>query len=54
MITVLFVIGLLLVFAGWKMTGELVGLVIMIVGVVFLLTALLIYNKPFEDRKIKK
>ena len=53
-ITVLFIIGLALVISGWKMTGELVGLGIMIVGVIFLLTALLVYNKPFEERKIKK
>jgi membrane-bound ClpP family serine protease len=53
-ITILFIMGLVLVVAGWKMTGQLVGLGIMMVGVVFLLTALLVYNKPFEDRKIKK
>lgn len=53
-IAVLFVVGLALVFAGWKMTGKLVGLGIMIVGVIFLLTALLVYNKPFEEPKNKK
>lgn len=53
-ITILFIIGLVLVISGWKMTGELVGLGIMIVGVIFLLTALLVYNKPFEEPKTKK
>lgn len=53
-IAVLFVIGLALVFAGWKMTGQLVGLGIMIIGVIFLLTALLVYNKPFEEPKNRK
>ena len=53
-ITILFAVGLSLVATGWKMTGELTGLVIMLAGVLFLLVALLIYNKPFEERKIKK
>ena len=45
------VVGLALVIVGWKMTGELAGLGIMMVGLVLLLTALLLYNKPFEDPK---
>lgn len=48
LIALFFVVGLILVFAGWKMTGKLTGLGIMIVGVILLLAALLIYNKPFE------
>ncbi len=48
LIALFFVVGLILVFAGWKMTGKLAGLGIMIVGVILLLAALLIYNKPFE------
>ena len=48
LIALFFVVGLILVFAGWKMTGKLAGLGIMIVGVTLLLAALLIYNKPFE------
>lgn len=47
-IALFFVVGLILVIAGWKMTGEPVGLGLMIVGVVFLLAALFVYNKPFE------
>ncbi|MDE6949389.1 MAG: hypothetical protein K2P64_00470 [Lachnospiraceae bacterium] len=46
-----FVIGLILVTAGWKMTGKLSGLLIMLVGLVLLLAALMIYNKPFGDPK---
>ncbi len=45
------VAGLALVIIGWKMTGQMAGLIIMIVGVILLLTALLLYNKPFEDPK---
>lgn len=48
-ITVFFVLGLVLVIAGWKMTGKLVGLGIMLVGLVLLLAALMIYNKPYGD-----
>lgn len=53
LILAFFVAGLLLVVSGWKMTGKLLGLGIMIVGVVFLLTALSVYNKPFETPRKK-
>lgn len=46
-----FVVGLALVIWGWTMTGKLTGLGIMILGVIFLLTALFIYNKPFAGRE---
>ena len=49
LITAFFVAGLILVVVGWKMTGQLGGLGLMILGVVLLLAALMIYNKPFED-----
>lgn len=49
LITAFFVVGLILVIVGWKMTGQLSGLGLMILGVVLLLAALMIYNKPFED-----
>lgn len=52
-IFVFFMIGLVLTFVGWKMTGQLMGLGIMILGIIFLLTALLVYNKPFQDTKKK-
>ncbi len=48
LIALFFIVGLILVFAGWKMTGKLFGLGLMILGVILLLAALLIYNKPFE------
>ena len=41
------IVGVVLVISGWKMTGQLAGLGIMIVGVILLLSALFIYNKPF-------
>ncbi len=44
-IAALFIIGLVLTFVGWKMTGKLAGLGIMVVGMIFLLAALLVYNK---------
>ena len=45
LITLFFVVGLILVFVGWKMTGQLAGLGLMILGLVLLLAALMIYNK---------
>ena len=51
---VLAVAGLVLVIAGWKMTGKMSGLCIMIVGLAALLGALAVYNKPFENPKKKK
>ena len=47
LIAAFFIVGLILVISGWKMTGELAGLGIMCGGVVLLLAALFIYNKPF-------
>ena len=49
LITAFFVVGLILVIVGWKMTGQLGGLGLMVLGTVLLLAALMIYNKPFED-----
>lgn len=48
---VFFVTGLAMVIGGWKLTGKITGLGIMILGLVLLLSALMIYNKPFEDPK---
>ncbi len=48
---VFFAAGLAMVIGGWKMTGKMTGLGIMILGLVLLLSALMIYNKPFEDPK---
>ena len=48
LIAVFFVLGMVLTIAGWKMTGQLVGLGIMLVGMVFLLTALFVYNALYK------
>ncbi len=48
-----FVAGMVLTIVGWKMTGELLGLGIMIVGVVLLLTALFVYNSQYKYRNKK-
>ena len=48
LIALFFVLGLTLTIVGWKMTGELVGLGLMLVGIVLLLTALFVYNAPFS------
>ena len=52
-ILVSFVLAIFLVVTGWQMTGQMVGLIKMIVGVAFLLVALKIYNINFEDPKKK-
>lgn len=54
LIAAFFLAGLVLVVAGWKMTGTLSGLGVMLLGVVLLLAALMIYNKPFEEPRNKK
>lgn len=48
---VTFVLGLFLLICGWKQTGQLGGLGLMLVGVALLLVTLALYNKPFEDPK---
>lgn len=54
LIAVLFVIGLVMIIGGWKMTGKMAGLGWMLLGLALLLVALAIYNKPFENPKGKK
>lgn len=54
LIVVSFVIALFLVITGWQMTGQMAGLIKMMVGVAFLLVALKIYNITFEDSKKNK
>ena len=54
LILVSFVIALFLVITGWQMTGQMGGLIKMVIGVGFLLVALKIYNITFEDPKKKK
>ena len=48
LIAAFFVLGMILTIVGWKMTGELLGLGIMLVGIVLLLTALFVYNAPYS------
>ena len=48
LIALFFVAGLVLTLVGWNMTGQLVGLGIMLVGVVFLLTAIFVYNALYK------
>lgn len=48
LIALFFIVGIVCVISGWKMTGKLAGLGIMLVGLVLLLAALMIYNKVFE------
>lgn len=54
LIAVLVVLSFVMLISGWKMTGQLAGLGIMIVGVFVLVLALMIYNAPFTDPKNKK
>ncbi len=44
---VLFLSGLILTYVGWKMTGRMAGLGLMLLGIAFLLSALLVYNKAY-------
>ena len=48
LIALFFLAGLALTFVGWKMTGKLMGLGLMMLGMVLLLTALLVYNKAYK------
>jgi len=48
LIALFFVVGMVLTIAGWKMTGQLAGLGLMLVGIVLLLTALFVYNAPYS------
>ena len=49
LIALFFVIGMVLTVSGWKMTGELAGLGLMLVGIVFLLMALFVYNAMYKN-----
>ena len=46
-----FVLGLFLLIYGWRLTGQLKGLGVMLAGVALVLATLALYNKPFEDPK---
>jgi hypothetical protein len=49
LIVLFFVLGMVLTVVGWKMTGKLEGLGIMLVGIVLLLTALFVYNAAYKN-----
>ena len=49
LILVFFALGIILTVAGWKMTGKLEGLGLMLVGIVLLLTALFVYNAAYKN-----
>ena len=48
LIVLFFVVGMVLTIAGWKMTGKLEGLGLMLVGIILLLVALFVYNAPYR------
>ena len=54
LMAVAFVLGLALMIYGWKLTGKLNGLGIMLVGVALLLVTLYLYNTRFADPPKKK
>ena len=43
-----FVLGIALLIGGWTMTGKLTGLGIMLLGILFLLTTLYVYNEAYK------
>ena len=49
LILLFFVVGMILTIAGWKMTGKLEGLGLMLVGIIFLLVALFVYNAVYKN-----
>ena len=49
LIVLFFVVGMVLTLAGWKMTGKLEGLGLMLLGIIFLLTALFVYNAAYKN-----
>ena len=49
LILLFFVVGMVLTIAGWKMTGKLEGLGLMLVGIILLLTALFLYNALYKN-----
>ena len=48
LIVLFFIVGMVLTLVGWKMTGKLEGLGLMLVGIILLLTALFVYNAPYK------
>lgn len=50
LIALFFLLGMVLTVVGWKMTGQMKGLILMLVGIICLLTALFVYNKPYSGK----
>ena len=48
LIVLFFAVGMVLTVAGWKMTGKLEGLGLMLLGIVLLLVALFVYNAAYR------
>ena len=48
LIALFFVAGMVLTIVGWKMTGKLLGLGLMLLGMILLLTALFVYNALYK------
>ncbi len=51
LMAVTFILGFVLLIYGWKLTGKLGGLGIMLVGVALLLVTLYLYNARFAAEK---
>lgn len=49
-----FLTGLIAIYKGWCMTGQMTGLLIMLAGLGLLLLCLALYNKPFQEPKHRK
>ena len=45
---IFFLVGLYLVLAGWRLTGQLVGLGMMLAGILLMLFSLWLYNKAYQ------
>ena len=41
-------VGMTLTLVGWKMTGKLEGLGLMLLGIILMLVALFVYNAPYK------
>ena len=48
LIVLFFAVGMTLTLVGWKMTGKLLGLGLMLLGIILLLVALFVYNAPYR------
>lgn len=48
---IMFALSMFLIIGGFKMTGQLGGLGLMVLGVILLIAVLAIYNSPFAEPK---